>query len=265
MIRKARLVSLSVVFAALIATGCGSGGIGSGGSVSIDDEWRLGNQLAQEVASQVKLSNDAQLVAYVRQVGERIHARTPEANLPFDFQVVEDRSINAFSLPGGHVYINTGLIAQADRANMLAGVMAHENAHVIARHSIKPMEKAQGINVIGAILLGNNPSGAQTILANVLAGGAMARFSRADEKQADDLGLEYMTAAGYNPNGMLDMFRKLLSMEQGKPNAIDRFFVDHPLTQDRINDIQARIAKMGASGGTVDDPEYQAVRSHVTH
>jgi predicted Zn-dependent protease len=264
MIRKAHLTSLSMLVAVMLATSCGSGGIGGGGSVSLEDEWRLGNQLAQEVAGQVRLSNDAQLVGYVREVGERIHAKTPLANLPFDFQVVVDPAVNAFSLPGGHVYVNTGLIAQADHANMLAGVMAHEIAHVVARHSIKQMEKAQGINVLGSILLGNNPSQASVLLANVLAGGTMARFSRADEQQADELGLQYMTAAGYNPNGMTDMFRKLLSLEKGSPGAVEKFFLDHPLTQDRINDIQKRIDRMGATGGTVDDPQYQSARSRAS-
>jgi predicted Zn-dependent protease len=264
MIRKARLSSLSVLVAVMLtAAGCGSGGIGSGGSVSLEDEWQLGNQLAQEVRSQVRLSNDPQLVGYVREVGERIHARTPLANLPFDFQVVEDPSINAFAIPGGHVYVNSGLIAQADHANELASVLAHEISHVVARHSIKQMEKAQGINVLGSILLGQNPSGVSVLLANILAGGTMARFSRADEEQADELGLQYMTAAGYNPNGMVAMFQKLLALEKGRPNAVDRFFLDHPLTQDRINNVQNRINKMGATGGTVDDPGFAAARSRA--
>jgi predicted Zn-dependent protease len=261
MLRKARFSA--VVLVAILISGCGSGGIGGGGSVSLDDEWRLGQQLAQEVAGQVHLSNDARLVSYVRQIGERLHAQTPLANRPFEFNVVEDPSINAFALPGGHVYVNSGLIAQADHENMLAGVMAHEISHVVARHSIKQMEKAQGINTLGAILLGNNPSGAQVLLGNVLAGGAMARFSRADEKQADDMGLQLMAAANYNPTGMLDMFRKLLAQENGRPNAVDRFFIDHPLTQDRINDISNRIARMGATGGTVDSPAYQSARASV--
>jgi predicted Zn-dependent protease len=264
MIRKAHLSSLSILVAVMLTTaGCGSGGIGSGGSVSLDDEWRLGDQLAQEVRSQVRLSSDAQLVGYVRQVGERIHAQTPLAGRPFDFQVVEDPSINAFALPGGHVYVNSGLIAKADHANELASVLAHEISHVVARHSIKQMEKAQGINTLGAILLGQNPSQVSVLLANVLAGGTMARFSRADEKQADDLGLQYMAAANYNPNGMVTMFQKLLALDNGKANAVDKFFLDHPLTQDRIRDVQGRIAQMGATGGTVDDPEFASARSRA--
>jgi predicted Zn-dependent protease len=249
---------------ALLAAGCGSGGgLGGAGSVSLDQEWQLGNQLAAEVASQVKLSNDSQALAYVTSVGERIHRATPLADRPFHFYIVNDPSVNAFALPGGHVYVNSGLIAQADHVNMLAGVMAHEISHVVARHSIQQMQQAQGINVLGSILLGQNPSALQSILAQVVAGGAMARFSRADEKQADDLGLGYMVAAGYDPHGMLDMFQKLASLEQSSPSAVEKFFLDHPVTADRIKDISNRISQMRSTSGTVDDPQYQTIRRRV--
>jgi predicted Zn-dependent protease len=255
-----------IVFASILvvfASACGSGGIGGGSSVSIEQEWQLGDQMAQQVAQQMQLSRDAAIVGYIRQVGERIHAQTPEANLPFDFEVVVDRNVNAFSIPGGHVYVNTGLIAQADKVDMLAGVMAHEISHVIARHVIKQVEQQQAIGAIGSILLGQNPGVLQQLVAQIIAGGAMARFSRADEKQADDLGLKYMTAAGYDPHGMLEMFQKLASLEKGNPGAVERFFLDHPLTQDRINDIQSKINSMGQTHGIVDDPAYQSVRSRV--
>jgi predicted Zn-dependent protease len=248
-------VALIVVFAA----GCGSGGLGaSGNSVSLDQEWQLGNQMAAQVAQQMQLSNDATAKAYLTAVGERIHAATPLANRPFTFDIVNDPNVNAFSIPGGHIYINAGLIAQADKADELAGVVAHEISHVVARHVIKQVETQQEIGAIGAILLGQNPNGLQQLLAQVIAGGAMARFSRADEKEADDLGLEFMTKAGYDPHGMLDMFQKLLSLEKGGNSTVTRFFADHPGTQDRINDISGKIAKMGNPTGIVDDPAYHS-------
>ncbi|HKO54241.1 MAG TPA: M48 family metallopeptidase [Thermoanaerobaculia bacterium] len=261
---KSRLYVVPVVLLlALGSVGCGSGGIGSGSSISLEQEWQIGQQMAAEVASQVQLNNDPQLNAYIRSVGERIHAQTPMANLPFHFYVVNDNSVNAFSLPGGHVYVNSGLIEQADTADMLAGVMAHEISHNVARHVVKKIEQQQTISVIGSILLGQNPGQLQVLLANILAGGALARFSRADEKEADDLGLGYLAKAGYNPNGMLKMFQKLLSLEKGRPSAVEKFFLDHPLTQDRINDISNRIQRMGNVGGITDEPEYQAVRRRV--
>ena len=254
-------VPATLLFMLAIASSCGHGSSilgATGSSVSLDDEWQLGNQLAAQVESQVQLNNDPRLNDYVRSVGERIHARTPLADRPFTFKVINDRSVNAFAIPGGHVYINSGLIAQADKADMLAGVMAHEMSHVIARHAIKQAEQAQEINTIGSILLGQNPSALQSIVANILAGGAMAKFSRTDEKEADDLGIGYMSAAGFDPHGMLDMFQKLLSLERSSPNAVDKFLSDHPTTQSRINDIQNRI--QGMPPGIVDEPAYQEAR-----
>jgi beta-barrel assembly-enhancing protease len=245
----------------LFVAACGSSGLG--GSVSLDEEWQLGNQAAAQVEQQVRLVNDAQATAYLRMVGERIHAVTPLAGRPFDFKIVDDQTVNAFSLPGGHIYINSGLIAQADKADMLAGVVAHEISHVVARHSIKQIQQQQEINVIGSILLGQNPNALAQIAAQVIAGGAMARFSRADEKQADDMGLQFMAQAGYDPHGMLDMFQKLLALDRSNPGSVARFFQDHPGTQDRIDDITGRISKMGTTRGTVDDPEYQVIRRRL--
>ncbi len=248
----------------LLIFGCGSGGGIFGPSISLDEEWQIGNQLAAQVDQQVRLVRDRQALAYVRMVGERIHAVTPLANRPFDFEIIDDPSVNAFSIPGGHVYINTGLIAQADKVDMLAGVMAHEISHVVARHAIKQVQQAQEINVIGSILLGQSPGVLQQIAAQILAGGAMARFSRADEKQADDMGLQFMADAGYDTHGMLDMFEKLLSLERSRPGSVARFFQDHPGTQDRIHDIEGRINRMARTSGIVDDPEYQVIRRRVT-
>jgi len=259
------MLKKSLVFAVpllLIAVGCGSGGLG--GTMSLDEEWQLGNQLAAQVESQVQLVRDPQALAYIRMVGERIHAVTPLANRPFDFEVINDSTVNAFSLPGGHIYLNSGLIAQADKVDMLAGVMAHEISHVVARHAIKQVQQQQEISVIAGILLGQNPNALAQIAAQVLAGGAMARFSRGDEKQADDMGLDFMTRAGYDPHGMLEMFQKLLSMEQRGSSAVARFFQDHPGTQDRIDDISGRIARMGRVSGIVDDPDYQVIRRRIT-
>jgi predicted Zn-dependent protease len=248
----------------LIAAGCGSGGLGGASSISLDQEWQLGQQMAAQVEQSTQLVRDPQALAYVRMVGERIHAVTPLANRPFDFEIVNDSSVNAFSIPGGHVYINTGVIAQADKVDMLAGVMAHEISHIVHRDVLKQVEKQQEISAIGSILLGQNPSALSQIVAQVVAGGAMARFSRADEKAADDAGIQFMAQAGYDPHGMLDLFQKLLALDQGGNSSVQRFFQDHPGTQDRINDIQSRINAMGRTSGIVDDPDYQAIRRRIT-
>ncbi|HEV8433150.1 MAG TPA: M48 family metallopeptidase [Thermoanaerobaculia bacterium] len=256
--------SLSVVVALLFLAGCGSGrGIG-GGSISLDEEWQLGNQMAAQVAQQVHIVNDPQADAYLRKIGEQLHAQTPNniATRPFEFEIVDDPSVNAFSIPGGHVYVNSGLIGTAGKADELAAVLAHEISHITARHVIKQAEQQQEISALGSILLGQNPGALQSLVAQVLAGGAMARFSRADEKQADDMGLDLMTKAGFDPHGMLDFFQRLLALDKSGNSAASRFFADHPGTQDRIDDISGRINKMGRTSGIVDEPDFQAIRAH---
>jgi predicted Zn-dependent protease len=259
MLKRTLLFSI-VLMASLAAAGCRSGALGAtGNSISLDQEWQLGDQMAAQVAQQMQLVHDPAALGYLRQMGERIHAATPLASRPFDFEIVNDPAVNAFSIPGGHVYINAGLIAQADKADELAAVVAHEVSHVVARHVIKQVERQQEIGAIASILLGQNQNGLQQLLAQIVAGGAMARFSRADEKEADDLGLQFMTQGGYDPHGMLEMFQKLLSLEKGGDSSVTRFFADHPGTQDRINDISGRIAKMGNNtSGIVDEPAYHS-------
>ena len=254
-----RYRQLPIVLFVALALGCGSGG-GLGGGVSLDEEWQLGQQLAAQVQQQMRLVNDPQALNYLREMGERIHRATPLADRPFNFYIVDDPSVNAFSLPGGHVYVNTGLIGATQKADELAGVVAHETAHIVLRHSIQQMEQAQEINAIGSILLGQNPGALQQIAAQIIAGGVMARFSRADEKQADDTGLQLMTQAGYDPHGMLDMFQRLLALDASRPSAVARFFQDHPGTQDRINDITSRVNKMGNTRGIVDDPGFSSIK-----
>jgi predicted Zn-dependent protease len=247
-----------VLVGALSAASCGSGGIASGNSVTLDQEWQLGDQMAAQVSQQMQLVRDPTALAELQRIGERLHRATPLADRRFDFEIVNDPSVNAFAIPGGHVYVNSGLLAHAEKEDELAGVLAHEINHVVARHVIKQMEQQQMIGALGSILLGQNPGAVQQILAQVVAGGAMARFSRADEKEADDMGLQTMTQAGYDPHGMLDMFSRLLALDKGGDSSVARFFADHPGTQDRINDISSRIAKMGNPTGTVDTPSYHS-------
>lgn len=253
--------SFSVILSVLLLAGCGS--TASTGGVSLDEEWQFGNQLAAQVAQQVKLVDDPQALAYIRSVGARIHAQTPVANRPFEFEIVDDPSVNAFAIPGGHIYVHRGLIANAQKADELASVLAHEIAHVSERHVIEQLVRQQQIGAIGSILLGQNPGQVQQIIASIVAGGAMARFSREQEQEADRVGLEILAKAGFDPNGMVDMFQRLLSLEQGRPGAVERFFRDHPLTQDRITDIRNRISSMSRASGIRDEPEFQTIRRRM--
>ncbi len=260
-----RNTALAVVLASLLAAGCGStGGGGDFNLISIEEEWQLGNQLSQDVEKQVRLNNDPAINAYVRNMGQRIVAQAapPFNQLPWNFHVVQDDSINAFAIPGGHVYVYTGLIKNANNASQLASVMAHEISHVLARHSTEQLSRQYGLSVIAGAVLGQNPGQLQQIAAQIVAGGALARYSREAEREADNIGIQAMAAAGYNPNGMASMFEVLLAQRQGQPGRVEQFFSTHPLTEERVRDARSRAAQLGDRGIT-DEPQYQDVRRRV--
>lgn len=260
-----RSMSLAVVLATVLTVGCGSGGGGNFNLISIEEEWQLGAQLSQEVARQVRFNNDPTVNAYVRNMGQKIVQQSPAPfnQLPWQFHVVEDPSINAFAIPGGHVYVHTGLIANADNAAELAGVMAHEISHITARHSTEQISRQYGLSMLASLVLGQNPNQLAAIAAQIVGGGALARFSRAAEEEADELGIRAMAAAGYNPIGMASMFEELLEHRKGQPGRVEQFFSTHPLTEDRIRASQKRAAQLG-NRGTLDEPSFQDVRRRVS-
>jgi predicted Zn-dependent protease len=250
---------LATLFVLPFAGGCGSGGGGGDFNlISIEEEWQLGAQLSQEIARQVKFNNDPTLNAYVRDMGQKIVAQSgaPFNQLPWNFHVVQDDTINAFAIPGGHVYVHTGLIKNADNAAELAGVLAHEISHVTARHSTEQISRQYGLSILAGLVLGQNPGQLAQIAAQIVAGGALARFSREAEEEADKLGIQAMAAAGYNPIGMATMFEELLEHRQGQPGRVEQFFSTHPLTEDRLRTAQQRATQIG-NRGVLNEPAFE--------
>lgn len=259
---KARLVSACVLI--LILGGCGTGGgLGDFNLISLEQEWQLGEQLSRDVERQVRLVNDAEALAYVNRVGRDLVSQTSMGQLPWQFHIVADNSINAFNIPGGHVYVNTGLIAAADNAAEFAGVMGHEIAHGVERHATEQLTRAYGLQIVAALVLGQNPSTLQTIAAQIVGTGALARFSRSAEEEADRLGTQMMHRTGYDPRGLVTMFEKLMSQRQSSPGAVSKFFSTHPLTEDRIREVSRRIEGLSKSGLRMDDPDYQRIRRRL--
>lgn len=249
----------------LVLSGCATSGVNRGDAnlVSLEEEWRLGAQLEQELAGQLRLVNDRAALAYINEIGQRIVSQTEMANLPWEFHIVADPAINAFNIPGGHVYVNTGLIAAADNVSELAGVMAHEIAHGVGRHGTERLTKAHGINIAAGVLLGQQVSVVEQIVAQVAAGGAIAKFSRNDEREADRLGIRYMAQAGYDPNGMASMFEELLEQRQRRPSSLEQFFSTHPLTEDRIENARRLAARYDRQGLTTRDGQLATVQQRV--
>src|SRR5437773_595263 len=212
---------------------------------SIEKEIALGKQLAQEVERQAKIVDDPVIAEYVNRVGQNL-VRNSDAKVPFTIKVIDAEEINAFALPGGFFFVNTGVMLNADSEAEMAGVMAHEIAHVAARHGTRQATRGQIINYasIPLIFMGGWTGYAIRQGAGLAIPLGFLTFSRGFESEADFLGLQYMYKAGYDPTRSIDLFERMLSMEKRKPGIIAKVFNTHPMTGDRITKTQRHIGEM---------------------
>jgi beta-barrel assembly-enhancing protease len=219
---------------------------------SLEKEIALGKQIAQEVEHQAKIIDDPTIAEYVNRVGQNL-VRNSDAKVPFTIKVLDTEEVNAFALPGGFFYVNSGLILKAETESELAGVMAHEIAHVAARHGTKQATRGQIINLasIPLIFAGGWAGYAIRQGAGLAIPLGFLNFSHAFEREADYLGLQYLYKTGYDPTAFVDFFEKIQSLEKKRPGTVAKVFSTHPLTDDRIKSAQAEIQKI-----LVAKPEY---------
>src|ERR1700757_2385289 len=233
----------------------GNRGVGKGiNFYSIEREIGLGKQLAQEVERSSKLIDDPVITEYVNRVGQNL-VRNSDAKVPFTIKVIDSDEVNAFALPGGFFYVNSGLILRAQEESELAGVMAHEIAQVAARHGTKQATKGDLIQIASIpamIMLPYGWAGYGIYQGmNFLIPMTFLKFSRDAEREADFLGLQYMYKAGYDPNSYVTFFERIQADEKRRPGTIGKAFSTHPPTQDRIENTQKEIARILPSR-----PEY---------
>src|SRR5271165_2837488 len=214
---------------------------------SLEREIALGKSLAQEVERSSKLIDDPVVTEYVNRVGQNL-VRNSDAQVPFTIKVIDSDEVNAFALPGGFFYVNSGLILRAQEESELAGVMAHEISHVTARHGTKNATKGEMMQLatIPLMLLGPGGWAGYGIYQALQLAIPLSylKFSRDDEREADYLGLQYMYKAGYDPNAYVSFFERIQADEKRRPGTIPKFFSTHPPTPERIADAQKEIARI---------------------
>jgi predicted Zn-dependent protease len=241
-------------------------GIVSKMSMSLEKEVAQGRQIAAEIDRQAKFIDDPVITEYVNRVGQNI-VNHSDAKIPFTIKVIDTDEVNAFALPGGFFYVNKGLILAADNEAELAGVMAHETAHVAARHYAETQTKgmfAQIGLIAGSIFLGGIPGMILQNTAGIAAGAGFAKFSRNDESEADRLGVQYLYAAGYDPTAMSTMFEKLESLNKKKPGFLARTFASHPQSIDRLEASKALVARFPEHEEYVlSTSEFQRVKNRL--
>lgn len=210
-------------------------------------EVEMGSQYAQQIEQQLPMVRDPEIVRYINVLGDSIARVVDDRSLQWRFNVVDQMEINAFAVPGGHIYVNRGLIERTTNMSELAGVLGHEIAHVTQRHSMKQMAAAQRANAglsIGCILAPSFCQGVAGAGVSAIAQAGFAKFSRDDETESDKYGVRYVTRAGIDPRGMPSMFRILLRERERNPSSVEAWFASHPIEESRIRTTDEEIAKI---------------------
>jgi beta-barrel assembly-enhancing protease len=239
--RRARgAVAAVCLCGAGVATGCAP-------AISTQQEVQIGADYARQINRQLPLVTDQATLNYVNQIGQQLARVADSRGIRYHFYVVNSDLVNAFAIPGGHVYLNRGLIERADNVSELAGVLAHEIGHVAQRHSVEQMQRAQnanmGLAVLYGVLLGRQPGTLERVGIQGVGGAVFAGYSRDAERDADAVGIDYMIRTGYDPNGLVTYFQKLLEMQRRQPSRVEQWFSTHPTTEERVRTTQALIAQ----------------------
>jgi predicted Zn-dependent protease len=242
------------------------------GYLSEEDELKLGAEVHEQLRKQHRFVNDSALNSYIDRLGQRLASRSARSNIPYRFFVIEDKSINAFATLGGYVYIHTGLIAATQNEAQLASVLGHEIGHIAARHGLENVKRAQKYSLIAGLIgaaagaAGRTAGNIGELAGSLIAGGALMKHSRDAEREADYLGLYDLQRAGYNTNGMVEMFEILNRIGGSSPDLLGPILRSHPPASERSANTRTEIVQylQGSDRrGSADSPEFQRVKARV--
>ncbi|WP_051074684.1 MULTISPECIES: M48 family metallopeptidase [unclassified Thioalkalivibrio] len=239
--------------------------------VSVQEERQLGEDLAADLNAELPIVEEPAINDYINSLGRSIAAVADDREeIDYTFYVVNGPDVNAFAVPGGHIYVYRGLIERADDMSELAGVLAHEVGHVVKRHGIDQWRRAQqaemGLAVVYGVILGRDPGAAEQVAVQVGAAGVFAGYSREAEREADDVAIGYMVDAGIHPIGLVSFFETLLDERDRDPGRVEQFFATHPTTRERVENTQARIDSLPQEtldGLARDSDDFQRFRREV--
>lgn len=256
-----RTRSLSLLLLPLLADAC---------LASTQQEVDLGDQYAAQVERQLPIVRDLEVARYITVLGDSIARVSDQRDLTWTFQVVNENEVNAFAVPGGHIYVYRGLIEKSATMSELAGVLGHEIAHVTRRHSMLQQrnQKRAAVGVtLGCILAPQVcANGVGSAAVNAGGGALFSKFSRDDEAEADRFGVQYVTRAGIDPRGMPSMFHTLIAERKTNPTGLDKFFASHPVEESRVEATEAEIAKIDPAvlqRTTRDSRAFQAFKARL--
>jgi beta-barrel assembly-enhancing protease len=238
--------------------------------VTTQQEVQIGQDLAQEINRELPIVGEPAIVEYINQLGTSIALNADPRDIPYTFYVANTEEVNAFSVPGGHVYVYRGLIDRTENLSELAGVLAHEIAHVVERHAIDQWRRAQqaqlGLAVLFGVLLGRAPAPLEGVAIDLGAAGVFAGYSRDAEREADQEAIGYLVDSGIHPIGLVTLFEKLLAERERQPGALMQLFATHPITEERIQTTRAAIEALppqALEGLARDSEAYQRFRRQV--
>ncbi len=228
------------------------------------EELQFGKAYVAQHEKKVKLYTDPVVTNYINTLGQSLVRHSKRSNIPYTFKVVDKKGVNAYAVPGGFIYIHLDLIRMAKTESELAFVLGHEIGHIVGRHSMKRLTKVYGIEIIKRIILDEESSEAEKLIAEILAAGLLFRYSRDNERESDFYGVQNIYDAGISTEGAIGFFETLQNLQKREPSTLEKLVSTHPVHNERITNVRSHIRNLPAKSGLRrDSPDFRAVKRRL--